>query len=593
MNRTIVCVVVSLAFACVPIGARQDHEDGARGSAVARATPAVRASSAATTSSNATPATARELVERYRADRDALDRLFDVSFSASRAARMRALDEQYAALIASVQPDAQDVEGRLDLVLLANHVERDLARLGFADDERTRVAALLPYAHELVNLFEARRAFALPSPEASAEALDRLAREVATARTKDEEGRASTARTDALRAARSIDELVQTLDDWHAFRDGYDPQYGWWCKAPKEALARALREHATSLREKVAGLAAGDEETIVGEPIGAERLASELAFEWIAATPDELFAIGEREMAWCEREMEKAARDLGVASWREALELVKRDHVGPGEQPALVRDLALEAIAFLEANELVTVPPLAKETWRMRMMSPEAQRRNPFFLGGEEVIVSFPTDAMTHEEKRMSMRGNNRWFSRAVVHHELIPGHHLQQFMTQRYEPQRQLFSTPFWTEGWALYWEMRLWDAGFARSPKERVGMLFWRMHRCARIKFSLGFHLGKMSEEECIDLLVERVGHERKNAEAEVRRSFAGGYGPLYQCAYMIGGLQLRALHAELVGGGTFTERAFHDAVLQGGNIPIELVRARLQREIPPQGAKPSWRF
>lgn len=541
----------------------------------------------------ATPATPRELVERYRADRDALDRLYDVSFSGTRAARLRALDLEYAAAIAATTPEARDVEGRLDLVLLANHVARDRARLDFADDERERLAAALPYARELVLLLETRRAFALPSPEASADALDRLAREVAAARLAGEEGRASAVRADALRAARAVDELAGTLDDWHAFRDGYDPQYAWWCKAPKEALARALREHATSLREKVAGLAAGDEETIVGDPIGAARLASELAFEWIAATPDELFAIGEREMAWCEREMEKAARDLGVASWREALELVKRDHVVPGEQPALVRDLALEAIAFLEERELVTVPPLAKETWRMRMMSPEAQRRNPFFLGGEEVIVSFPTDAMTHEEKRMSMRGNNRWFSRAVVHHELVPGHHLQQFMTRRFQPHRELFSTPFWTEGWALYWEMRLWDAGFARTPHERVGMLFWRMHRCARIAFSLGFHLGKMTEEQCIELLVERVGHERKNAEAEVRRSFAGGYGPLYQCAYMIGGLQLRALHAELVGGGIFTERAFHDAVLQGGNLPIELVRARLRGEVPAVGSKPSWRF
>lgn len=586
MNRPIACVAFAVTFACAPSSSRPVRVEGARSTAVVRAPSNAEEPTVAT-------ASARELVERYRADRGALDRLFDVSSSAARSARLRELDDQYAAAIANVRPADSDVESQLDLVLLHNHVQRDRARQDFADEERARLEALLPYSRELVELFEARRAFSLPSPRESADALDRLAREVALARTAGEEGRAATARSDALRAARAADALARTLDDWHAFRDGYDPEYGWWCRAPKEGLARALREHAKSLRETVAGLAAGDEETIVGDPIGAARLASELAFEWIAYTPDELFAIGEREMAWCEREMEKAARDLGVASWREALELAKRDHVEPGEQPALVRDLALEAIAFLEANDLVTVPALAKETWRMRMMSPEAQRRNPFFLGGEEVIVSFPTDAMTHEEKLMSMRGNNRWFSRAVVHHELVPGHHLQQFMTQRHQPHRELFSTPFWTEGWALYWEMRLWDAGFARTPLERVGMLFWRMHRCARIAFSLGFHLGKMSEAECIELLVERVGHERKNAEAEVRRSFAGGYGPLYQCAYMIGGLQLRALHAELVGGGTFGERAFHDAVLQGGNVPIELVRARLRREIPPVGSKASWRF
>jgi len=51
---------------------------------------------------------------------------------------------------------------------------------------------------------------------------------------------------------------------------------------------------------------------------------------------------------------------------------------------------------------------------------------------------------------------------------------------------------------------------------------------------------------------MLVEEVGHERDNALAEVRRSFGGDYDPLYQCAYLIGGLQVRALHRELVGSG-----------------------------------------
>ncbi len=65
-----------------------------------------------------------------------------------------------------------------------------------------------------------------------------------------------------------------------------------------------------------------------------------------------------------------------------------------------------------------------------------------------------------------------------------------------------------------------------------------------------SLNFHLEKMTPEECVDFLVNRVGHERDNASGEVRRSFDGNYGALYQAAYMLGGLQLRALHRELVG-------------------------------------------
>ena len=101
---------------------------------------------------------------------------------------------------------------------------------------------------------------------------------------------------------------------------------------------------------------------------------------------------------------------------------------------------------------------------------------------------------MAHDDKLMSMRGNNIHFSRATVHHELIPGHHLQGFMTDRYNPHRAPVRHAVLGEGWALYWEMLLWDHGFPRTPEDRVGMLFWRMHRAARIIFSLSFHLGTM---------------------------------------------------------------------------------------------------
>ena len=218
---------------------------------------------------------------------------------------------------------------------------------------------------------------------------------------------------------------------------------------------------------------------------------------------------------------------------------------------------------------------------------------NPYFTGGEVISVSYPTAEMSHGDKLMSMRGNNIHFSRATVHHELIPGHHLQGFMTARYRRHRGMFKTPFWTEGWALYWEMLLWDLDFPRSAADRVGMLFWRKHRCARIIFSLGFHLDKMTANEAIDFLVERVGHERRNATAEVRRSVQGGYSPLYQSAYMLGGLQIRALYRALVVSGKMTDRDFHDAILQQNAIPIELVRASLTTQELTREFKSSWRF
>jgi uncharacterized protein (DUF885 family) len=331
----------------------------------------------------------------------------------------------------------------------------------------------------------------------------------------------------------------------------------------------------------------------VGQPIGREEIIRQLNQEMIPYTPEELIEIANREFAWCDAEMLKASTELGFGKdWHAALEKVKNTYVPEGEQPAAILKLYNESIDFLKQNDLLTIPPVAEESWRMIMMTPRRQLVNPFFTGGEVLSISYPTNTMDHDDKLMSMRGNNPHFSRSTVHHELIAGHHLQFFMNSRYKTYRR-FRTPFWTEGWALYWELLLYDLKFPQSPEDRIGMLFWRMHRCARIIFSLNYHLGKWTPQQCIDFLVDRVGHEKANAEGEVRRSFVGGYSPLYQVAYMLGGLQFWALKKELVDSGEMTYKEYHDAVLQENSLPVEMIRATLTNQSLNKDFKTRWKF
>ena len=101
-------------------------------------------------------------------------------------------------------------------------------------------------------------------------------------------------------------------------------------------------------------------------------------------------------------------------------------------------------------------------------------------------------------------------------------------------------------------------------------------------------------MSPEECIDLLVEDVGHERATAEGEVRRSLNGEYSPLYQAGYMLGALQIFALRKEMVNGRRMPEKVFHDRFLKGNRMPIEMVRALMHdRPLLSPDFEPSWRF
>jgi len=472
------------------------------------------------------------------------------------------------------------------------------------------MAPLLPFTKTILALEDARRRMETPKPNEAAASLQQIAKEISKLREAEEAGlrmedkssqpadpntqpiRAT--KTVARRAAASVNQLREVLKKWFANYNGYDPQFTWWAAEPYKEADQALDGYAKFLTEKLVGIKADDKTTIIGDPVGREAVNAELDEAIIPYTPEELIAIAKNEMAWCTEEMKRASRQMGFGNdWHKALEKVKEMHVEPGRQPEEIRELALEGIDFVEKNNLVTVPDLAKETWRMEMMSPERQLINPFFTGGEVISVSYPTDMMTYEQKLMSMRGNNIPFARSTVFHELIPGHYLQQFMTERYRSYRRLFSTPFWGEGNAFYWELLFWDMGFPRTPEEKVGMLFWRMHRCARVIFSLSFHLGLMTPQQCVDFLVQNVGHEVDNATAEVRRSFDGSYSPLYQCAYLLGALQFRALHKELVESGKMTNKAFHDAILEENSIPVEMIHADLTHQKLTQKFRASWKF
>ena len=103
----------------------------------------------------------------------------------------------------------------------------------------------------------------------------------------------------------------------------------------------------------------------------------------------------------------------------------------------------------------------------------------------------------------------------------------------------------------------------------------------------------VGSPSREQCIDFLVDSVGNERANAEGEVIRSFTGNYGPIYQLAYMVGGLQFYALKKELVDSGKMTFKQYHDAVMRENAMPVEMVRAILLEQPPKKDFKTNWKF
>lgn len=534
-------------------------------------------------------------VMSFQADLGALNRKYNNRLSEEYFVRMDRLYKDWLQALEKIPYDSYSLDGKLDYQLMKNHLEKELFFHQAAFEDFKLVKNVTDVAAPLEQFCQTRRTAVKPKAQDLAAEFAKVEKAVKTKWDQTKKTTPYDSWQKADLASQVVESLRKSTEEAYNFYYDYDPDFTWWMKEPWKSLDKTLKDYAAFLKTHFVNTVVKDDGSgIIGKPVGKLAIEKELAYNMIPYTAEELLKEGEKQYAWCEREMLKASQELGFGNdWKAALESVKNTYVPAGEWPEMVGEMAEEAIQFLETRDLITIPEMAKETWRTTMMSAERQKVSPFFLGGETIIISYPTSTMTHEEKMMSMRGNNPHFSRATVQHELIPGHHLQQYMNQRYFPHRRVFYTPFWIEGWTLYWEFNLWDKQFPRDAKDRVGMLFWRMHRAARIVFSLNYHLGKWTPQQCIDFLVDKVGHERANAEAEVRRSFEGNYGPLYQLAYMIGGLQVYSLKNEMVKSGKMTEKQFHDFFITQNYMPIELLRARMKEETLPRSFKSSWRF
>ncbi|MEP1085582.1 MAG: DUF885 family protein, partial [Algoriphagus sp.] len=393
-------------------------------------------------------------IQTYQADYSALRRLYTNSLSMEYFTRIQHFNQEYLRELGKMDYNSLDEDDKIDYVLFRNYLDKELAELAIDKAYFSEIANVLTFLKPLEVFYQGRRRAKKPDSQLLAAEWDEVSRQV----DNQLKELASTPKYNSWQkadlAASAVEAMNRTTGEAYSYYFDFDPMFTWWMPEPWKKLDASMKAYAKALREHYTNSVKDDGSGIIGRPIGREALEKQLAFEMIAYSPEELIAEAEKQFAWSEKEMLKASNELGFGDdWKAALELVKEEYLPAGDWPAEVIRLAEEATEYVESNDLVTIPPLAKETWRTVMLSAQRQRISPFFLGGETIQIAYPTSEMSHEDKMMSLRGNNPHFSRAVVHHELIPGHHLQQFMNQRNMVHRRMFGTPFWTEGWALYW--------------------------------------------------------------------------------------------------------------------------------------------
>jgi len=168
----------------------------------------------------------------------------------------------------------------------------------------------------------------------------------------------------------------------------------------------------------------------------------------------------------------------------------------------------------------------------------------------------------------------------ALTSHEAVPGHHHQISLQQEMDlPDFRRYATFFtaFVEGWGLYSERLGLDIGLYDTPEKQMGRLSYEMWRACRLVVDTGIHAQGWSKERAVAFMADNTALSVANIDAEVNRYIAD---PGQALAYKIGELTIRRLRtrAEAELGPKFDLRAFHDAVLEQGAIPMDLLDSRM---------------
>ncbi len=175
----------------------------------------------------------------------------------------------------------------------------------------------------------------------------------------------------------------------------------------------------------------------------------------------------------------------------------------------------------------------------------------------------------------------------AVAYHEGIPGHHMQLSIQQTLKglPEfRKHGGNSAYAEGWALYAEQLGKEVGFYQDPGSDYGRLRSELFRAVRLVVDTGIHDMGWSRDQVVEYMRNSHAVDEPTIQSETDRYISW---PAQACSYKLGQLKIRELRTKATQqlGSHFDIRSFHDEVLAGGSLPLDLLDARISRWIKGQ--------
>ncbi|QJP47559.1 DUF885 family protein [Xylella fastidiosa subsp. multiplex] len=295
-------------------------------------------------------------------------------------------------------------------------------------------------------------------------------------------------------------------------------------------------------------------------------------------SPEDIHRIGLREVARIEGEMTAIAISIGykdLASFRKAVASDKA-HFAEDDEQILGLYRGYIAGMHVALPKLFEDGDLPKTPLEVRAM-PAFRREAP----GAEYLQGTPEGS----KPAIVMVNTNDAIERTLVnvettaYHEGVPGHHLQISLAQRLPlpPFRQHAGYNAYVEGWALYAERLGKEAGFFKDPYSDYGRLAGELLRANRLVLDTGVHYKRWTRQQMVDFFHAHPSDDEPSIQAETDRYIVW---PGQALGYKLGEMQILRLRAkaEKVLGARFDLRAFHDVVLGGGAMPLDVLAQRI---------------
>ena len=304
-------------------------------------------------------------------------------------------------------------------------------------------------------------------------------------------------------------------------------------------------------------------------------------------TADEIHQIGLREIDRIEAEMTAIARKQGfanLAAFRASLK------TNPKYVPKSADQILEDFRHYIAQME-----PKLPELFSLLPKSPVTVEAIPAFRAA--AATHYVTGTPDGKRPGRVVVATSNFADRslvddeAIVYHEGVPGHHMQLSVQQQLQgmPRFRLHGLRFnaYIEGWALYAEQLGKEVGFYQDPVSDYGRLSSELFRAVRLVVDTGIHSKGWSRDQVVDFFRKSGAVDEPTIQSETDRYIAW---PAQALSYKLGQLKIRELRerAQKALGPKFDLRAFHDEMLNGGTLPLDLLDARTEAWIQQQKAK-----